>query len=71
MTQHNPNLSLNHQGKGVVVLHIRLINLGYTIATPEILNELFSESTQLAVQCFQQAQGLPVPGIVDATTKRL
>lgn len=53
--QQNPHLSLNQQGSEVVLLHNRLIALGYTITTSEILNEFFGESTQQAVQRFQQA----------------
>ncbi len=45
MTQHNLNLSLNQQGRDVTFLQSRLINMGYTIATPEILGEVFGQST--------------------------
>ncbi len=68
MTQQNPNLSLNQQGKDVVLLHSRLINIGYTIATSEILNEFFGESTYRAVVLFQQQEGLPPTGVVDTAT---
>ena len=68
MTQNNPNLSPIHQGKDVALLHSRLIGLGYTIATSEILNELFGQSTYQAVQQFQQREGLRPTGVVDALT---
>src|SRR5581483_7774340 len=68
MTQQNPNLSLNQQGKDIVLLHSRLINIGYTIATSEILNEFFGESTYRAVVQFQQQGGLPPTGVVDTAT---
>ncbi|GLV54300.1 hypothetical protein KDH_11480 [Dictyobacter sp. S3.2.2.5] len=68
MTQHNPNLSLNQQGNDVILLHSRLMDIGYTIATSEILNELFGESTYQAVVQFQQHEGLPPTGVVDAAT---
>lgn len=68
MTQHNSNLSLNQQGKDVALLQSRLLNIGYTIATPEILNEFFGQSTYQAVQQFQQREGLRPTGVVDAQT---
>jgi peptidoglycan hydrolase-like protein with peptidoglycan-binding domain len=68
MTQYNNNLSLHQQGKDVALLQSRLITLGHTIATSEILGELFGESTQQAVIQFQQAEGLPVTGRVDGPT---
>lgn len=71
MTQHNDNLSLNHHGKDVATLQGRLLTLGYTIATSEIVNELFGESTWQAVQHFQRDAGLPVTGTVDASTARV
>ena len=68
MTQHNNNLSLHQQGKDVALLQSRLITMGHTIATSEILGELFGESTQQAVIQFQQAEGFPVTGRVDGVT---
>lgn len=68
MTQHNNNLSLHQQGEDVALLQSRLITRGHTIATSEILSELFGESTQQAVIQFQQAEGLPVTGSVDGAT---
>jgi peptidoglycan hydrolase-like protein with peptidoglycan-binding domain len=68
MSPNNPNLSLNQQGKDVALLHSRLMTLGYTIATSEILNEVFGQSTFQAVVQFQQQQGLPPTGSVDAAT---
>ena len=68
MTQHNNNLPLHQQGKDVTLLQSRLITMGHTIATSEILGELFGESTQQAVIQFQQAEGLPVTGSVDGAT---
>ena len=68
MTQHNPNLSLNQQGKDVALLQSRLINIGYIIATPEILNEFFGQSTYQAVVQFQQREGLHPTGVVDPLT---
>ena len=68
MTQHNANLSLNQQGRDVAMLQSRLINIGYTIATSEILNETFGQSTYQAVQHFQQREGLRPTGVVDALT---
>jgi Putative peptidoglycan binding domain len=68
MTQHNNNLSLHQQGKDVALLHSRLMTMGHTIATSEVLGELFGESTQQAVIQFQQAEGLPVTGSVDGAT---
>jgi peptidoglycan hydrolase-like protein with peptidoglycan-binding domain len=68
MTQHNNNLSLNQQGKGVSLLQSRLMTMGHTLATSEILGELFGESTQQAVIQFQQAEGLPVTSSVDGAT---
>jgi peptidoglycan hydrolase-like protein with peptidoglycan-binding domain len=68
LTQHNNNLSLHQQGKDVALLQSRLMTLGHTIATSEVLGELFGESTQQAVIQFQQAEGLPVTGSVDDTT---
>ncbi|HZR39088.1 MAG TPA: peptidoglycan-binding protein, partial [Ktedonobacteraceae bacterium] len=68
MTQHNNNLSLNQQGRDVALLQSRLITMGYTIATSEILSEHFGESTQRTVRHFQQAKGLPATGIVDSMT---
>lgn len=68
MAQGNPNLSLNQQGREVALLQSRLITLGYTIATPEILNEFFGQSTYQAVLHFQQREGLHPTGMVDAAT---
>lgn len=68
MTQHNDNLSLNRSGKDVAFLQGRLLTLGYTIATSEIVSELFGESTWRAVQRFQRDAGLPTTGVVDAST---
>ena len=70
MTQHNPNLSLNQQGKDVSLLHSRLINMGYTIDTSEIIEELFGQSTYQAVLSFQHLEGLPTNGVVDEVTTR-
>ncbi|HET8844405.1 MAG TPA: peptidoglycan-binding protein, partial [Ktedonobacteraceae bacterium] len=70
MTQHHTNLSLNQRGKDVALLQSRLISLGYIIATSEILNEFFGQSTSLAVQQFQQREGLQMTGAVDALTAR-
>lgn len=70
MNQNNPYLSLNQQGRDVVVLHNRLIALGYTIAISEIINEFFGESTQKAVQRFQRKEGLSATGVVDVVTAR-
>lgn len=70
MTQHNNNLSLHQQGKDVALLQSRLSNIGYTIATSEILGELFGESTQQVVIQFQQAEGLPVTVSVDDATAK-
>lgn len=67
MTQHN-NLSLNQQSKDVAQLQGRLINIGYTIATSEILSELFGQSTYQAVLHFQQREGLRPTGVVDVAT---
>ncbi len=72
MTQHNNNLSLHQQGEDVALLQSRLMTMGHTIATSEILSELFGESTQQAVIQFQQAEGLPVTGRVnDATAQAI
>ncbi len=69
MTQyHDSNLSLNRQGQEVVLLHNHLIALGFTIATTEILNELYGPTTQQAVIRFQQSEGFPPTGVVDAAT---
>ena len=68
MTQHNNNLSLHQQGKDVALLQSRLMTIGHTIATSEILSELFGESTQQAVIQFHQAEGLPVTGRADGAT---
>jgi len=68
MTQHNNNLSLHQQGKDVALLQSRLMTMGHTIATSEVLGELFGESTQQAVIQFQQAEGLPITGRVDDAT---
>ena len=68
MTQHNNNLSLHQQGKDVALLHSRLTNIGYTIDTTEILEELFGESTFQAVRLFQEREGLRLTGVVDAIT---
>ncbi len=68
MTQHNNNLSLNQQGKDVALLQSRLLTIGYTIATPEILGETFGQSTYQAVLHFQQREGLHPTGEVDALT---
>ncbi|MGH2479877.1 MAG: peptidoglycan-binding protein, partial [Ktedonobacteraceae bacterium] len=68
MTQHNSNLSLNQQGSDVALLQSRLITIGYTIATPEILSEIFGQSTYQAVSQFQQREGLHPSGIVDPQT---
>src|SRR3989440_8101825 len=68
MTQHNNNLSLHQQGKDVALLHSRLSNIGYTIDTTEILEELFGESTFQAVRLFQEREGLRLTGVVDAMT---
>ena len=68
MTQHNSNLSLNQQGSDVALLQSRLITIGYTIATPEILSEIFGQSTYQAVLQFQQREGLHPSGIVDPQT---
>ena len=45
MTQHNNKLSLNQQGKDLALLYNRLINMGYTIDTPEIIGEISRQST--------------------------
>ncbi len=71
MTQHNDNLSLNHKGRDVALLHSRLAGIGYEIATSEILNELFGQSTQQAVLLFQQREGLYPSGVVDAATAQV
>jgi peptidoglycan hydrolase-like protein with peptidoglycan-binding domain len=68
MTQNNPNLSLNQQSEDVALLQSRLMNIGYTIATSEILNKFFGQSTYQAVMHFQQREGLRTTGVVDATT---
>jgi Putative peptidoglycan binding domain len=68
MPQHNRDLSLNQQGKDVALLHGRLINIGYTIDTSEIINEFFGQSTHQAVIHFQQAEGLEATGVVESAT---
>lgn len=68
MTQHHRDLSLNQQGQDVVLLHNHLIALGFTIATTELLNEHFGQTTRQAVVRFQQSAGLPPTGVVDAAT---
>ncbi len=68
MTQHNSNLSLNQQGRDVALLQSRLLNIGYTIATSEILSETFGQSTYQAVLQFQQRGGLQPTGVVDPLT---
>jgi len=68
MTPNNQNISLNQQGKDVVLLHGRLINIGYTIETSEIINEFFGQSTHQAVIHFQQVEGLSATGVVDSAT---
>jgi peptidoglycan hydrolase-like protein with peptidoglycan-binding domain len=70
MTQHNRDLSLNQQGQDVVLLHNHLIALGFTIATTELLNELFGPTTRQAVMRFQQMERLAPTGVVDAATAR-
>jgi hypothetical protein len=71
MTQQNTNLSLNQQGQDVALLQSRLITIGYTIATAEILNELFGQSTYQAVIHFQQREGLQPTGVVDPQTAQM
>ena len=68
MTSPNPDLSLNQKGKDVALLQSRLMTLGYTIVTSEILNEVFGQSTFQAVILFQRREGLPPTGGVDAAT---
>lgn len=68
MTPHNPDLSMNQKGRDVALLHSRLMTLGYSIETSEILNEVFGQSTYQAVVSFQQEAGLPATGTVDAAT---
>lgn len=68
MTQSNQNLSLNQQGRDVAMLQSRLITIGYAIATSEILDEVFGQSTYQAVLLFQRREGLAPTGVVDALT---
>ncbi|HEY7419207.1 MAG TPA: peptidoglycan-binding protein, partial [Ktedonobacteraceae bacterium] len=68
MTQHHADLSLNQQGREVAVLQSRLVAIGYSITSSEILHEFFGESTQLAVLQFQRHEGLDSTGVVDALT---
>lgn len=64
------NLSLRLQGEDVKLLHSELRQLGYTIASAELSDNIFLQATRDAVIAFQQAHGLPADGTVDSETAR-
>jgi peptidoglycan hydrolase-like protein with peptidoglycan-binding domain len=58
-------LSIQMQGDDVQLLHTRLLKLGFTIASDEIKQKLFGETTRIAVSAFQKKHGLKASGVVD------
>ncbi len=62
------DLARNMTGKDVASLHSELIRLGYQIASQELDQKLFGESTSVAVVDFQTKFKLKPTGIVNAKT---
>ncbi|MDR3483154.1 MAG: neuraminidase-like domain-containing protein [Burkholderiaceae bacterium] len=64
----DPLLSIGATGDNVALLHTTLQQQGFSIPAAEITQKTFGSGTQQAVQQFQQKNGLPVTGSVDAQT---
>ena len=62
------NLTQGLTGADVTELHNELIALGFTIPPAEQQAANFGQGTFTAVQQFQTKQGLPITGVVEATT---
>lgn len=64
-------LSIRMQGDDVQLLHARLIKLGFNLASEELKQKLFGETTRVAVSSFQKKHGLEASGMVDEACAKL